>query len=249
MIQSDIKASCRTEAELGADIAALYHEYLRDPQVTVAVKEYNSRNVEVTGAVQRPGLFQLRRKVRLRELLTLAGGLGQNAGDIIQIAHDPDTPSCTAGTTTWATSPEGITTISLTALQRESLLGDPYIEPGDYVVVPEAKQAFVVGNVYKPSSLSLKEPIRLSQAIAMAGGKLPGSRDDVRLVRYSSGPQGEINIRVVNLKDLEKNRAEDPVLRAGDIVDVPVSNTKVFAKTLLSGIATTSLYYPLLVVH
>ncbi|MEJ7709641.1 MAG: hypothetical protein WKF84_07225 [Pyrinomonadaceae bacterium] len=34
---------------------------------------------------------------------------------------------------------------------------NPHMQPGDVVSVPEAEQAYVVGNVYRPLTLPLKE--------------------------------------------------------------------------------------------
>jgi len=74
----------------------------------------------------------------------------------------------------------------------DTLRGDPkanpYLEPGDIVTLPEADQVYVVGNVYSFLTVPLKEPITLTQAIAMAGGvKQDNKKDRVRIVRQEPG--------------------------------------------------------------
>jgi polysaccharide export outer membrane protein len=81
----DIQVACKTEAELAQLIAEKYKKYLRDPQIDVFVKEYNSQPVAVIGSVAKPGRFQLQRRVRLLELLTFSGGPIVSAGGIVHI--------------------------------------------------------------------------------------------------------------------------------------------------------------------
>lgn len=47
--------------EVESKIAAAYHErYLRDPHVSVFVEEKNANRITVTGAVNQPGLFEIK---------------------------------------------------------------------------------------------------------------------------------------------------------------------------------------------
>ncbi|MBD3869052.1 MAG: polysaccharide biosynthesis/export family protein, partial [Acidobacteria bacterium] len=49
-----------TKTELQIHIARLLGEsYVRDPQVTVFIKEYESRKVAVSGAVKKPGSYEM----------------------------------------------------------------------------------------------------------------------------------------------------------------------------------------------
>jgi polysaccharide export outer membrane protein len=48
--------------------------YLRDPQVSVMVEEYNSKRVSVMGAVARSGTFPMRAGLTVVEAISLAGG-------------------------------------------------------------------------------------------------------------------------------------------------------------------------------
>src|SRR5216117_1163453 len=53
----------------------LEKDYLVNPQVIVAVKEYLSRKVHVIGDAEKPGLFYLTGPTTLLEVLSKAGGL------------------------------------------------------------------------------------------------------------------------------------------------------------------------------
>jgi len=55
--------------------AALRTGYLRDPQVSVFVKEFNSKKVFVLGQVKKPGTFKYEDKMSIVQAVTLAGGL------------------------------------------------------------------------------------------------------------------------------------------------------------------------------
>ncbi len=49
--------------------------YLRDPQVSVFIKEFNSKKVFVLGQVAKPGTFPYEDKMTIVQAVTLAGGL------------------------------------------------------------------------------------------------------------------------------------------------------------------------------
>lgn len=67
-------------------IKAYSGKYLKDPQVDVAVSEYRSAPVVVTGAVAKPGVYYLRHnQSSVLEVLSLADGLAGAAGDDLLI--------------------------------------------------------------------------------------------------------------------------------------------------------------------
>src|SRR5215211_296719 len=95
--QNEVKAAGMTTNELQEFLRKFYTKYKRNPQVVVKVREYNSQPVAINGAVARPGQFQLRRQVRLLELLQFyAGGATDKSGGRIQIARMPALSMCEA---------------------------------------------------------------------------------------------------------------------------------------------------------
>ena len=60
------------ERELAKRLGA---KFLRNPQVTVLVKEYNSQRVTFEGAVKKPGVYPIQGKLTLLQAVAIAGGL------------------------------------------------------------------------------------------------------------------------------------------------------------------------------
>lgn len=65
--------------------------YIREPSVTVFVKEYNSKKVFVLGEVQRPGTFAYTAGMNIVEAITLAGGFkdSANTNNVVVTRHGP----------------------------------------------------------------------------------------------------------------------------------------------------------------
>lgn len=59
--------------------ACLAEGFLRDPQVTVLVREFNSKKVFVFGEVQKPGTFPYQDGMSVIQAVTLAGGFTKTA--------------------------------------------------------------------------------------------------------------------------------------------------------------------------
>ena len=231
MLNVDIQAGCLTEAEVATNIAKLYLKYKREPHVEVFVKEFQSQPVAVIGAVRNPAQFKLQRPVRLSELLSFAGGPSETAGQTVQVVHAGGPAPCETSPRAPVDS-EGFVSYQLEDTLHALPEANPFVRPGDLIQVPNADQVFVLGNVLRPLAIPLKEPITVSKAIAMAGGTAPSTKKDkVRIIRQLPG-KGKQEI-VVDLKAIEKNRAEDVALLANDIVDVPVSGTKSILRSLL----------------
>ncbi|HKX33141.1 MAG TPA: polysaccharide biosynthesis/export family protein [Blastocatellia bacterium] len=251
LIEDEIQAACRTESELAREITAGYLKYQRNPQVFVYVKEYNSQPVAVIGAVNKPGRFQLQRRVRLLELITFAGGPTEKAGKRVQLAHTPGLPTCDPS---GSISAPGETASDLEIYDfNDTLVGNdksnPYIQPGDVITVTEAEQAFVTGNVFKPSAVVLKESVTVSQAVAMAGGTLPDSNlTRIRLIRRTPGAATKSET-LINLTAINQRRADDPRLEPGDIVEVPTTGGKKFLRSLLGAVVPATANLPIYVLR
>lgn len=70
-----VRSAGRTAGEMSTDIAArLAAQYLRDPQVTVTVKEAASQKITVDGAVTKPGVYEMRGATSLLQAVAMAEG-------------------------------------------------------------------------------------------------------------------------------------------------------------------------------
>jgi protein involved in polysaccharide export with SLBB domain len=103
----------------------LAQKYMRDPQVSVLVKEYNSKKVFVFGEVQKPGTFVYQDGMSVVQAVTLAGGFTKTA----------------AQNSTSVTRRVSGTETKIKVSVQDIALGKASnftLEPGDIVYVPES---------------------------------------------------------------------------------------------------------------
>lgn len=247
-IDQPIVAVCKTERELAYLITELYKgSLLRNPFVNVRAIEQRSQPFAVIGAVHKPGPFFLDRRIRLLELLSMAGGPDTEiAGQRIRVARTGSRSACTDNDTK-------ASDVELLAFRLNDVLGgevNPWMQPGDIVSILEAEEAFVVGDVIEPSKIVLKEPITLTQAIAKAGGinNSTAKSSKVKILRQQEGTTAKTEL-VFDLKDIAEKRAEDPLIRGNDIIEVPTDSGKVLKngifKVLAGGLGNLFYRFPL----
>jgi polysaccharide export outer membrane protein len=239
MIDHEIRAACRTESELASEITTLYLQYKNNPNVEVFVTEFQSRPVSVIGAVNSAGQFRLQRQVRLLELLTFAGGPSIRAGRTIDVVHAGGPSVCENPSDVKETDvADQIQMYKLTDTLAGKQDANPLVQPGDIIQVPEADQVFIIGHVVQPQAIPLRDkPITLSRALAMVGGPArDGKTDKIKIVRQAGATKQEI---YVNLKDVEKLKAEDIALLPNDIVEVPSSTGKTILGILTGAVGPT----------
>jgi polysaccharide export outer membrane protein len=88
-----VKAAGLTSQQMEKQIEAdLAKEYLQDPEVSVYVKEYTSQQVTVEGAINRPGIYELRGPTTLLQTIAIANGLAKlaDSSDIKVFRQEPD---------------------------------------------------------------------------------------------------------------------------------------------------------------
>lgn len=240
-IDEPIEAICLTENELAAQIVKLYSNYLRQPYVRVYVKEFKSQPVAVIGAVDKPGQFNLNRKMRLIEAVAVAGGPTDKAGARITVAR--------LGSQSICEKPDAMTNIPAEEVELSKLLysynlkktleGDeasnPWMSPGDIVSISEADKAFVVGNVKEPKAIQLKTQRTLTQAIAEAGGILEATKKkQILLIREDAS--GNKTKTPVNITAITQGKAVDPILQPNDIIEVPTDGAKATRNSIVKAL-------------
>ncbi len=153
-----------TKSELEQLIARLLDErYVRDPQVTIFVKEYESKKIAVSGAVKKPGTYEMLGQKTLLEMISLAGGLDGDLGKEIIIFRPGE---------------DGTTRRLAVDLDRLVYEADPalnlVVDPGDIIYVPtvEKVRIFVSGAVKNPNLYEVPryEPVTVLKAVTLAGG-------------------------------------------------------------------------------
>ena len=122
---NDVQAAGLTPAQLRDRILTEAQRFIEDPSPTVAVKEIKSRNVFITGQVDKPGPYPLAGPMTVLQLIATAGGLKEFADgrNIVvmrsengrQVAYQVDYKEL---------------------LKRKNLRQNIDLKPGDTVVVP-----------------------------------------------------------------------------------------------------------------
>src|SRR6202046_1521151 len=154
---------------------------LVDPIVTVTIVEYQSRPVNVVGAVKNPLVFQATRPTPLLDAIARAGGMREDAGSDIVVSRQVVQDG----------KPARITqTIPVRKLIDNA---DPalnvMLHGGEEVLVPEALKIYVVGNVKRPGAYPVKsdEGTTILQMLALSEGLSPYSAKMAYVYRRSPG--------------------------------------------------------------
>ena len=228
----------------------LRRTYMKDPHVSVFVREMQSHPVSVLGAVRRPGVFQVRGSKTLLEILSLAEGLADDAGETVVImkgAGLQTDASIGAETSTAAKEnasegnaaandvnknafpAENIVQVNLKdLLDSSSAHQNPMVNPGDIVKVLRAGIVYVVGEVQRPGGFAMKSNEKMSvlQVIALSGGLTrTASKASARIIRTDERT-GERAQTPIDLGKILSGKAPDPMLESKDIVFVPNSAAK-----------------------
>jgi polysaccharide biosynthesis/export protein len=234
----------------------LRRTYMKNPHVGVFVQELQSHPVSVVGAVKMPGVFQIRGTKTVIEVLSMAEGLADDAGDTVVIMHGAGyaSPSYSEGLggairtgiaptldsreasvrnasvqTSRSESNAAIEEINLKKLLEsdDSAMNVP-VRPGDIVKVPRAGIVYVVGEVQKPGGFVLQnnENISVLQALALAMGPTHTSAISRSRIIRTNPDTGKRTEIPMNLAKILSGKAPDSMLQAKDIVFVPNSAAK-----------------------
>ena len=268
-----IKAQGVTADELASFIAnSLSDRYLKNPRVTVTVKQLNSHTFFIQGAVNRPGAYQIEGRPSLLTLIALAGGLTENYGStafIIREAYRPemDVPDkgdprgsldsqSESGAADSTSQPGGrnqeaedreryeLIKVNINGLFRGEFDRNMRLYPQSIVHIPQAEVFFVGGEVKAPGSFTFKEGATLRQAITLAQGmKSTAASDRAIIFREDPVTRKKQEIRVDAAK-IMNGKQEDVAITANDVVIIPNSRGKSFSAALLSVLSINNALIP-----
>jgi protein involved in polysaccharide export with SLBB domain len=210
-------ALCRSEDDLMQKISAAYGKYLRKAEISVRIVDRSDRPLaSLYGAVQNPRNFRIKRSVRLNELIALSGGLIDTASGEVRILRPA---RLTCGEDEKASEEAQFIDIKLSDLVAGKPEANPVISSGDIASVGEAPSIYVIGGVNIPQTILARQEMTVSRAIATAGGVAKGA-DPAKVVIYRRKDGLTVPIDV-DLAKIEAKQAEDLLLQAFDIVEVP----------------------------
>ncbi len=213
-----IQASGLTTKEFAKRLTvALERDYLVNPQVLVAVKEYLSQKVHVLGEAEKPGLFYMTGPTSLLEILSKAGGLSKTAGKhlvLVRVVKSAPGAAATKGNT--------ILRLDFTTIQDGDTKDNIALEDEDTIFVPKAQAFFVLGEVGRAGTFALDKETTVLEAITLAGGfNDKASPSGVKIIRRTAtGGQDTLSL---DLSGAGKDRAFP--LQDGDTIVVPKGNT------------------------
>jgi polysaccharide biosynthesis/export protein len=206
-------------------------EYVREPpQVSLVLRDVESRHIWILGHVQAPGIYPLAAPMTLLEALARAGGTlnlssfrqGEAFGAGDELADLRRSFVLRHG--------KMLPVDFQRLLQSGDLSQNIYLEPDDFVYLPaaSASEVYVLGAVAQGRAVPYKEGMTVAAAVASAYGTITGAYlQHVAVVRGSlSHPQ----VAIVNYKYVIRGMASDIALKPGDIVYVPFSPYRYITK-------------------
>lgn len=238
----EVPAKGMTTGELEQELAKRYKKYIRQPHIGVLVTEYRQR-VSVMGAVQKAGVFPLDGPRTVIDMLALAGGVSDKAGNQVHVYRQDGKGGRLSYVIDLMVLANTAGLIKMD--EKNASMVNMAVQAGDVVNVPQSGMFFVDGAVLRPGSYPLGRNYTLSQALATAGGVNLELADASSVSIYRRrGPDKVENIPV----DMEKVlalTAPDPQVQPDDVIVVPMSGFKYFVKrfigTLLTGTSVTGI--------
>lgn len=143
----EVKAAGRTAHELEHDLQQkLGAKYIRSPQVTVLVKEYNSQRITLEGSVKTPGIYPMKGPTSLVQAIALGGGIDATvaSGDVIVFRTIDGVRSAAR--------------FDIDAVKKGNA-PDPELQPNDVVIVDTSDTKLALNNVLRVLPLATSAAI------------------------------------------------------------------------------------------
>ncbi len=173
--------------------------FIKNPQVTIAILQVKGNQASVLGQVNRPGRFPIETAdMRLTDLLANAGGVAPTGGDQLVLS------GVRAGKPFRAEI--DLPTICASGGENQDML----IQNGDVIWVDRAPMVYIYGEVQRPGPMRLERRMTLMQTLASGGGlNLRGTEKGIRVHR--KGAEGKVQMLQLPM---------DEALKDGDVVYV-----------------------------
>ncbi|MDQ5837544.1 MAG: tetratricopeptide repeat protein, partial [Acidobacteriota bacterium] len=186
-------------ARLGAELK-LKDGARVDPDVAVGVRQYASHAIIISGMVKDAGT-----KILQREGVPL----------YVIIAYAQPLPGAGQAVVT-AKSTGRVTTVDLSDTRATKML----VRPGDVINVraPAEQFFYVAGAVRQPGQKKFHPELTLTQAVLSAGG-VSEPRASVAVISRQAEDGRLVSLRF-DLKEIGAGRVPDPVIQAGDRIEV-----------------------------
>ena len=237
----EVNVKGMTTGDLQRELGQRYSKYIRNPQVGVLITEYRQR-VSVMGAVQKPGIFELTGPKTVIDMLGMAGGVTERAGNQVHVYRQ----DVNGARQNFVVDLMVLANNAGTAPSDTNAFINLPMQAGDVINVPQAGMFFVDGAVLKPGSYPLGRQYTLTQAVATAGGVDHELADYAAVAIMRRRSPTETETIPVNWDSVKSGKAVDPQLEPDDVIYVPVSGFKYFVKrfvgTMINGVSAGSFF-------
>lgn len=208
----EVAGSTLRQAEVAATEA--YRRFDRFGQLSITLVKAEGHRATVVGSVVRPGAYATPPGARLSELLALAGG------PVLTVLDDGETiPTADVEGARLVRGGEALP-ISVPLALRGDPRHDVRLRPGDVLWVPSAhaQRISVMGEVNRGRTVPFRTGMKLTEALALAGG--PTGDADLGDVRVLRGSLAQPRVYRARLSDVVAGEAPDVALAPGDVVFV-----------------------------
>ena len=200
-----IQASGKTLPELLSVLNYAYSQYIRAPNISVTVSKYRSQKIYVLGQVNIPGAYPFDGKISVLDAIGQAQGLSERA-DLLG---------------SYVIRGKELLPVDLYALLRKGdLRNNISLADRDLIHIADSsdRKVYVLGEVRRPGVFPMgSEPLRLIDAISMAGGLdlVTAKKGKILLVR---GGYADPVVYRLDLSDVMDLTGTETILESGDRV-------------------------------
>jgi polysaccharide biosynthesis/export protein len=227
LISTKIQASGLSTFQLEEKMSQLLIEngLVSHPQVSVFIKEQISQPVSVVGAVARPMVFQVIRPTTLLEILTAAGGIADNAGNVVIVTRASHPAQGRSDDSTTGPDTQTITIRLQDLLESGNPVYNIQIFGGDVISVPVGGIVYVAGaGIAQPGGYVLQnhgEQITVLKAVALAHGLTGYAKPDKAVIMRNNPVTGQKDVIPVRIKAIENQKTDDVKMNSNDILYIP----------------------------
>lgn len=209
----------------------LKKDYFVDPQIHIRIKEYHSLHFSISGAVKKPGKYEMKAATTIMDLIAKAEGVTLERGNIAYVLREEGNFTGQKKNTGGNDTAKGYQPIKvnlLKLLDEGDMTHNITLVPGDSVYIPLAKglnqdesKVYVSGEVKKPDLYTYQPGLTALSVCIMAGGfDKYAAPNRTTIVRIENGEQKVIKI---DLEEVIKGKIPDLPLKPGDRINVPES--------------------------
>ncbi len=225
-----VQAAGLTVEQLQAELVSKLKDYLQEPVVTITITEFHSQPVSILGAVENPGVHQIRGNKTLYEVISEAGGLKDDAGNKITITRQlTNGPLPLSSAHSDESGRFSIAELNIRSVMSAHNPQDNIaVKPNDIITVPKADLIYVIGAVKRPGGFPLQERANMTvlEALSLSQGLDHAAKaNKSKIIRTDEVTQAKVEIPI-DVQSILNGKGTDTALLSNDILFVPTSAAK-----------------------